>query len=149
MNDSDPSVSLPQSVRQSPINQGIFKSRYRFVIGGLVLLGHLALGLNLFAASPLFPLIIEDYGISRATAGLLVTLALLAAASFGLPGGVIIARLGLRRAFTIGWWLTALTVLSAVAPNFGVLLALRSVSGFGVALLIAATGLGQPCSTRS
>jgi len=140
MNDSDHGVSSTQAARQTPISQALFNSRYRYVIGGLVLLGHLALGLNLFAASPLFPLIIDDYGISRAAAGLLVTLALLAAASLGLPGGVIIARLGLRRAFTIGWWITALTVLSAFAPNFGVLLALRSVSGFGVALLIAATG---------
>jgi len=140
MNDSDHSVSSIQTARQTPISQGLFNSRYRFVIGGMLLLGHLALGLNLFAAAPLFPLIIDDYGISRATAGLLVTLALLAAATFGLPGGVIIARLGLRRAFTIGWWITALTVLSAFAPNFGVLLALRSASGFGVALLITATG---------
>ncbi len=140
MDDSDRSVSSTQPAQQTPISQDLSDIRYRYVIGGLVLLGHLALGLNLFAASPLFPLIIDDYGISRATAGLLVTLALLAAASLGLPGGVIIARLGLRRAFTIGWWITALTVLSAFAPNFGVLLALRSASGFGVALLLAATG---------
>ena len=115
-------------------------SQYRFIIAWLVLLSHLALGMNLFSASPLFPLIIDDYSISRATASLLVTLALLVTAAFGLPGGVIIARMGVRRAFTVGWWLVALTALSAVAPNFGVMLALRLAYGAGAALLITTTG---------
>ena len=51
-------------------NQGLLRSRYRFVIAGLLLLANLVLGLNLFAASPIVPLIIEDYGVSRAAAGL-------------------------------------------------------------------------------
>ena len=44
-------------------NQGLLRSRYRFVIAGLLLLANLVLGLNLFAASPIVPLIIEDYGV--------------------------------------------------------------------------------------
>ena len=84
-------------------NQGLLRSRYRFVIAGLLLLANLVLGLNLFAASPIVPLIIEDYGVSRAAAGLLVTVPLMVAAVFGLPGGLIIARIGVRRAFTAGW----------------------------------------------
>ena len=100
-----------------PITQEFSGSRYRFVIAGMVLFAHLALGLNMFAAAPLFPLIIEDLGVSRTTAGLLVTLGLLVSAAFGLPGGVVIARLGLRRTFNAGWWLTALMALAALTPT--------------------------------
>ena len=121
-------------------DQGLSKSRYRFVIAGLLLLANLALGLNLFAASPIVPLIIEDYGVNRAAAGLLVTLPLMVAAVLGLPGGLIIARIGVRRAFTVGWWLMALAALSALAPNFGTLLVLRLAYGLGMALLFTATG---------
>ena len=46
-------------------------SRYRFVIGAMVLAGHLIVGLNVFAVSPVLPLAIDDYSINRATASLL------------------------------------------------------------------------------
>lgn len=115
-------------------------SQYRFVIAGLFLLANLAAGLNFFAVAPLFPLIIEDYGISRTTAGLLVSSALLVMAILGLPGGVIVVHVGVRRAFTAGWWLMALSALSALAPNFGTLLVLRFAYGLGLALIFIATG---------
>ena len=115
-------------------------SRYRFVIGGLVLLSHLALGMNLLSAAPVLPLIIDEYAISRFEAGLMVTLALLFAAGFGLPGGVIISRIGVRRAFTIGFWSMAIMALSPLAPNFGTHLALRLAFGVGTALIFTATG---------
>ena len=47
-------------------------SRYRFVMAILVLAGHLSVGLNVFAVSPLLTMAIDDYQINRATAGLLV-----------------------------------------------------------------------------
>ncbi len=56
------------------------ETRYRFVIAALVLSGHLSVGLNIFAVSPLLPLAIDEYDISRAAAGLLVALPLLVAA---------------------------------------------------------------------
>ena len=115
-------------------------NQYRFVIGGLVLLCHLALGMNLFSASPVLPLIIDEYAISRSAAGLMVTLALFFAAVFGLPGGVITSRIGAKRAFTIGYWLMALIALSPLAPNFISLLTLRLAFGVGTAFLLTATG---------
>ena len=115
-------------------------SRYRFVVAGLVLAAHFCVGLNIFAVSPILPLIIEDLAISRANAGLLVALAPLVAALFGLPGGAVTVRLGLKRTFAAGWFAMALLVLSAVAPNFSTLLALRLVYGLGLALVLTATG---------
>ena len=120
--------------------QELSDSPYRFVIGGLILLANMGLALNLFASAPLFPLIIEDYSINRSTVGLLITLALLVIACTGLPGGIIVSRMGVRRAFTAGWWLVGLMALSGVAPNFATLLVLRLAYGLGAALIVAASG---------
>ena len=115
-------------------------SRYRFVMAAMVLAGHLSVGLNVFAVSPLLPLVIDDYGINRAAAGLLVSLPLLVAAALGLPSGMLIARIGLWRAFTLGWAAVALVSLSGFAPNFITLLVLRSGIGLGFAFILTATG---------
>ena len=37
------------------------KSRYRFVIGALILAAHASIGLNFFNVTPLLPLVIDDY----------------------------------------------------------------------------------------
>ncbi|MCH7521900.1 MAG: ACP S-malonyltransferase [Candidatus Marinimicrobia bacterium] len=50
-------------------------SRYRYVIAGLILAAHLCIGINVFAVSPVLLVIIEEYGISRTAASLLVALA--------------------------------------------------------------------------
>ena len=106
----------------------------------LVLAGHLSVGLNVFAVSPLLTMAINDYQINRATAGLLVALPLLVAAAIGLPSGILIARIGLRRAFIIGWAAIALVSLSGFAPNFITLLLLRSAIGLGFAFILTGTG---------
>lgn len=110
------------------------------MIAALILAAHFSVGVSVFAVSPILLPIIGDYGIERATAGFLVALPLLVAAAFGLPGGVITVRLGIRGAFTMGGWLVGLVALSAVAPNFSSLLALRLLYGLGVALIMTATG---------
>ncbi|MCH8745645.1 MAG: MFS transporter [Chloroflexi bacterium] len=115
-------------------------SSYRFVIAGLVLVAHLGVGVNFFVVSPLLPLVIQDYGISSATASLLIALALLVAAAFGLPGGALIARLGLGRVFTLGGFMVGLPVFSPIAPNYETLLVLRMGYGMGFALILTATG---------
>ena len=105
-----------------------------------MLAGHLSVGLNVFAVSPLLLIAIDDYGINKTTAGLLVSMPLLVAAILGLPSGMLISRIGLRRAFTIGWAAVALVSFSGFAPNFITLLVLRSGIGLGFALILTATG---------
>ena len=114
--------------------------RYRIFMAAMTLAAHLAAGLNLFALSPLLPLAIEEYDISRAEAGLLISLPLLVGAAIGIPGGMLVARIGLRRAYFWGWVAMALLALSAVAPNFATLLVLRLGYGVGLALMVIATG---------
>ena len=106
----------------------------------MTLVAHLAAGMNLFAVSPLLPLVIDDYGISRAEAGLLISLPMLVGAALGIPGGMLTARVGLKQAYMISWVSMGLLAFSAVAPNFYVMLALRLFYGVGLALMVAASG---------
>lgn len=115
-------------------------SRYRYVMAVLVLAGHLSVGLNIFAVSPLLTMAVDEYEINSATAGLLVALPLLVSAAVGLPSGILIARIGLRRSFIIGWAAIALVSLSGFAPNFISLLLLRSAIGVGFAFILTGTG---------
>ena len=109
-------------------------------MAGMTLAAHLAAGLNLFAVSPLLPLAIEDYGISRAEAGMLLSVPMLVGAALGIPGGMLTARIGLKWAYMLSWASMALLALSVVAPNFYVLLVLRLFYGIGLAMMVAASG---------
>ena len=116
------------------------RSLYRLTIGGLILLGHLGIGVNFFSMSPLLTLIIDDYRISSAAGGLLLGLPLLVAAVFGLPGGALVARLGAGRVFAVGGFMAGVLALSAVAPNYPSLLLLRLGYGVGFAFILTASG---------
>jgi cyanate permease len=131
---------MESSPSQGLTGRALPRNPYRFVIAGFLLAGHMAVGINVFVVSPLFPLIIDEYRITRTSASLLVALPLLVTAGFGTPGGVIITRLGLRKSFLAGWCLVALLAVSAVAPNFGTLLVSRLAFGAGVAFLLTASG---------
>ena len=106
----------------------------------MTLAAHLAAGLNLFALSPLLPLAIEEYGISHWQAGMLVSLPLLIGAAIGLPGGKLIARVGVKRAYMWAWVAMALLALAPIVPNFYLLLVLRLAYGVGLALMVVSTG---------
>ena len=106
----------------------------------MTLAAHLAAGLNLFALSPLLPLTIEEYGISHWEAGLLVSLPMLVGAAIGIPGGILIARVGVKRAYMWAWVCMALLAIAPIVPNFYVLLFLRLAYGVGLALMVVATG---------
>ncbi len=109
-------------------------------MAAMTLAAHLAAGLNLFALSPLLPLAIEDYGITHWEAGMLVSLPMLVGAAIGIPGGILIARVGVKRAYMWAWICMALLALAPIAPNFWVLLFLRLAYGIGLALMVVATG---------
>lgn len=131
-------MTTPQAV--VPGSEASGYTRYRFVIGGLILFAHFSVGINFFVVAPLFPLIIDDFGISRATVSLLIALALLVHAFFGLPGGILAVRFGLKRMYFLGWLMIGLSVLSALAPGFGALLVLRLAYGVGAGAMFPATG---------
>jgi cyanate permease len=110
------------------------------MMAAMSLAAHLVLGLNLFGIAPLLPLAIEDYQISRVAAGLLVSMPMLVGAAFGIPGGMLVARIGVRWATLVGWVATAILALSFLAPNFGSMLVLRLAYGVGLAMIVTSTG---------
>ena len=114
--------------------------RYRFVIGALILLAHLSIGLNFFSVTPLLPIVIDDYGITRASASLMIALPTIIKACIGLPGSLIINRFGLNRSFTLSWFLIGGIALSAFVTDFSLMLILRLLYGFGSGIVMTASG---------
>ena len=114
-------------------------SRYRFVIVGLVLCAHFAFGLSFVAVAPVLPLIREDHSVSFTMGGLLVGVIFIVQAVFGLPAGIIVGRLGVRRTYTISLLLIGMVTLTFLSPSFEGLMALRIVYALGAALMIPAT----------
>ena len=115
-------------------------SSYRFVIAGLTLWAHLAAGISFQAVSPVLPLISEDYNINHTTAGLLVAVVTAMVGAFGIAGGVVVGRLGLRLVYAASFFMMGSLSLTALSPSFEGLVALRVVYGLGVAVMIPATG---------
>lgn len=115
-------------------------SRYRFVVGGLIVLLNLSIGLSFYAISPLLPVIINDFGISRTAASLLIGLVILVQAIFSIPGGILVARMDKKLMLAAGGLLSSCMVLAFLSHSFGVLLTLRLVYGLGMAIMWPATG---------
>ena len=114
-------------------------SRYRFVIGALILAAHTSIGLNFFNVTPLLPLIIDDYEVSRASASLLIALPTIIKALVGLPGSLIVNRFGLNRTFTLSWFMLGMLVLSPLAQDFNTMILLRLLYGLGTGLVMTAS----------
>jgi CP family cyanate transporter-like MFS transporter len=115
------------------------KPRYRFVIAALILAAHLSIGLNFFSVTPLLPLVIDDYEVSRASASLLIALPTVVKALTGLPGSLIINRLGLNRSFTISWFMLGMLAFSPLATTFPAMILLRLLYGLGAGLMMTAS----------
>ena len=113
--------------------------RYRFVIGALILAAHLSIGLNFFSVTPLLPLVIDDYAVSRASASLLIALPTVVKALVGLPGSLIINRFGLNRTFALSWFMIGLLTLSPAVSDFSTMILLRLFYGLGAGLIMTAS----------
>lgn len=125
--------------KESPVAIQTFP-RYRFVMAGLILSANFSIGLQWSSISPLLPLAISDFKISAAMASLLVALPILLKSLVGLPGSVIASRFGLKRMFTLSWYMIGGLIMSALAPGFYALLILRLLYGVGTGLMMPAIG---------
>jgi len=131
-------ASLAQSI--SPAITQSQPAQYRWVIAGLTMLYHFTFGLSIFVVSPLTPLIMDDYGVNRSTASLLIGLVLLFQAAMAIPGGMLGSRLPLKWVIAAGWFSVSVTVFSFAMPNFASLLALRLVYGLASSLVFPNVG---------
>ena len=125
---SDPSAPTPAG------------ERFPVAVAALVFGVQFGLGLNLFAASPLLPLATDDYGISNTVASLLVAGPVLLQAATGLPGGLVVARLGARRTLIAGSVMVSSSVLLALFTSYLAVMVVRLIAGAGAGLVIASTG---------
>ena len=93
-------------------------SRYRFVMGGLLLLLNFSLGLSFFVVTPITPIIMEEFGINRSAASLLTSVVILSQAGLAIPSGIIVSRVEVKRMVLIGWALASAPMLTWMATGF-------------------------------
>ena len=60
-------------------------SRYRFVMGGLLVLLNFSLGLSFFVVTPITPIILDEFAINKSTASLLTSVVILSQAGLPFP----------------------------------------------------------------
>lgn len=114
------------------------RGRSAWAILAALLLVQFAMGLSFLSAAPLFPLIIETYEVSRASASLLIGGVSLGVALVLVPASVLPARIGTRWAVTLGGVLMSSMLLAPLAATFPVLLGARLLFALGAAVLLSA-----------
>ncbi|MGE2716430.1 MFS transporter [Mycolicibacterium litorale] len=107
----------------------------------LVCVGFVVMTLCWFNISGALTPISDSFGLSMTSATLLVSLFTVAYGVFHIPGGLLMTRFGIRPMLAISISLEGLgAALAAVAPNFGVLLAMRILCAIG-ASMVAVVGM--------
>jgi MFS family permease len=101
-----------------------------------VLLAGLAGTLNYYKVPPIMPLLINAFPVSRATAGLLMSVSAVAGIALAIPGGLILDRFRGRTTGTIAVSFIALgSGLGAFSAHIGLMLVSRLVEGIGLTLM--------------
>ena len=80
-------------------------SSQRWIIQAMLMLLQIGMGLNFMSPTPLFTVIMSDYDIGRSSVSLLVSATIIMVTVALLPGGVLIAKIGSKRAMTIAGFL--------------------------------------------
>lgn len=116
----------------------ISRSDRRLVLA-LLCVASFAVVFNNLIITPILPEISDDLEVRVAIAGLLVTAYAIVGGVAAVFSGPIIDRIGRRPVVVAGMsTLTVATAFSALAPNFGLLMAARAQAGLGVACLTPA-----------
>ena len=103
-------------------------------------MAQLSIGINVLAPTPLFPLIMEEYGLDRSTVSILVAVMGLMLAVGNVPSGFLAARFGIHRTFAFGAFLMSVGMLAPFMPNFAGHVAWRVVFAFGAGVVIPLVG---------
>ncbi len=112
-------------------------SQARFLTSLLLLwLAGAALRLTILAVPPVIPIIHDELSLSATQIGVLTGLPSMLFAFAAVPGSLLIARLGIRAALTVGLALTAIGgALRGALPDVGWLYAMTIAMGTGVAIM--------------
>ena len=109
------------------------------MIAGIILLFNLFYSANFAVVTPIMPLIIEEYDVTRGAASFLMSGVLIVQALFVIPGGMLVAKTPLRHVFTIGCVVAAAMGLTFLADRFATLLVLRLVHAMAFVVIMPAT----------
>jgi len=113
----------------------------RWPILALVTVAHALGALTALAAAPLAPFLLESLALSRVQAGLFLPAVYLGGVLMALPAGWFTDRLGVRFTFALGQLVVgSMIALAAWSPDYGLLLVLLVLGGFGFSVLNPATG---------
>lgn len=116
------------------------QSRYRWVIHGLLISAQLSIGINVLAPAPLFPFIMEEYGLDRGSVSVLVAVMALVLAVGNVPSGFMAARFGVYRTFALGSFLMSAGMLAPFMTSFAGHVLWRVALGLGVGIVIPLVG---------
>jgi MFS family permease len=111
---------------------------FRWIIAGILLFLQLALGVNWMAVTPLFPLLMDELAVDRATVSLLFGLVALAQAASALPAGMLVARAGARWTVLLGALVMAAGLATPFLAGYPPLLATRILFGLGTGFMAPA-----------
>jgi MFS transporter, ACS family, hexuronate transporter len=113
----------------------------RWPILALVTVAHALGALTALAVAPLAPFLLESLALSRVQAGLFLPAVYLGGVLMALPAGWFTDRLGVRFTFALGQLVVgSMIALAAWSPDYGLLLFLLVLGGFGFSVLNPATG---------
>lgn len=99
---------------------------------GVVSGGHFLSHLYILVYPPLFPLLVDEFGLSNAELGLIMSAGGFAMLLLQTPAGELVDRIGAKRVFVWGVLLTAAgTTLVGTADSYAALLAFAVVAGVG------------------
>lgn len=98
---------------------------YRFVIGAMIILTGAVGGFTFIGVAPLFPALMEEFGVERATVALLSSGVLVSILVMRIPAGIIAGRVGLSRIYALGSILASCGGLGLLANKFLMLLGTR------------------------
>ncbi len=116
------------------------RSQYRFVIEAVILFIVFSVGLMWVAPGPLFLMIMQDYGVDRATVSWLTSTVSLIMGVCAIPAGIMASRIGLRKTFAIGVFLMASGALTPFCSSIIQLLATRIIFAIGAAMAFPTIG---------
>jgi predicted MFS family arabinose efflux permease len=109
---------------------------YAWVILVVVYLASVVAPFNQFKVPPIMPILIDNFQITLAQAGSLMSLIALVGLLLALPGGIILQRLGPKVTAVIAMGFIAIgSVIGALAGTFSILMVSRLLEGVGIGLI--------------
>ena len=116
------------------------RSGYRFVIETLIIGMMICFGMVWVAPGPLFPLIMEEYSVGRASISWTTSIVSLIMAACAIPAGIIANKIGLKKTFAIGAFFVAAGIATPFCGNIFQLLLTRVAFAIGAAMTFPIVG---------